>query len=40
MIIIKNIKLEVMIMKYKRIFLLVLDSLGVGEAIDADKYNS
>ena len=27
-------------MKYKRIFLLVLDSLGVGEAIDADKYNS
>ena len=26
-------------MKYKRIFLLVLDSLGVGEAIDADDYN-
>jgi len=27
-------------MKFKRIFLLVLDSLGVGEAIDADKYES
>ena len=26
-------------MKFKRIFLLVLDSLGVGEAIDADDYN-
>lgn len=26
-------------MKYKRIFLLVLDSLGVGEAIDAADYN-
>lgn len=26
-------------MKYKRIFLLVLDSLGVGEAVDAEKYN-
>ena len=26
-------------MKYKRIFLLVLDSLGVGEAIDATDYN-
>jgi len=26
-------------MKFKRIFLLVLDSLGVGEAIDADNYN-
>ena len=26
-------------MKFKRIFVLVLDSLGVGEAIDADKYN-
>lgn len=26
-------------MKYKRIFLLVLDSLGVGEAIDASNYN-
>ena len=26
-------------MKYKRIFLLILDSLGVGEAIDADEYN-
>lgn len=26
-------------MKFKRIFLIVLDSLGVGEAIDADKYN-
>ncbi len=25
-------------MKFKRIFLLVLDSLGVGEAIDANKY--
>ena len=25
-------------MKFKRIFLLVLDSLGVGEAIDADNY--
>lgn len=27
-------------MKFKRIFLLVLDSLGVGEAIDAEKYES
>lgn len=26
-------------MKYKRIFLLVLDSLGVGEATDASNYN-
>ncbi len=26
-------------MKYKRIFLIVLDSLGVGEALDADDYN-
>lgn len=26
-------------MKFKRIFLLVLDSLGVGESIDADLYN-
>lgn len=26
-------------MKFKRIFLLVLDSLGVGEAMDADNYN-
>ena len=26
-------------MKYKRIFLIVLDSLGVGEAIDAKKWN-
>ena len=26
-------------MKFKRIFLLVLDSLGVGEAIDAEEYN-
>ena len=26
-------------MKFKRIFLIVLDSLGVGEAIDADDYN-
>ena len=26
-------------MKYKRIFLIVLDSLGVGHAIDADKFN-
>lgn len=26
-------------MKYKRIFLLVLDSLGVGESIDAEEYN-
>ena len=34
-----NMKLEVIIMKYKRIFLLVLDSLGVGEAIDAEDYN-
>ncbi len=25
-------------MKFKRIFLMVLDSLGVGEALDADKY--
>jgi len=27
-------------MKFKRIFLLVLDSLGVGEAVDALNYNS
>jgi len=26
-------------MKYNRIFLIVLDSLGVGEAIDADKFD-
>ena len=26
-------------MKYKRIFLIVLDSLGVGESIDAEKYD-
>ena len=26
-------------MKFKRIFLVVLDSLGVGEAIDAVKFN-
>ena len=26
-------------MKYKRIFLLVLDSIGVGEADDANNYN-
>ena len=26
-------------MKFKRIFLVVLDSLGVGEAIDAEEYN-
>lgn len=26
-------------MKYKRIFLIVLDSLGVGESLDADDYN-
>ena len=26
-------------MKFKRIFLLVLDSLGVGESIDANEYN-
>lgn len=32
-------KIEVTKMKYKRIFLLVLDSLGVGEAIDAEDYN-
>ena len=25
-------------MKFKRIFVLILDSLGVGEAQDADKY--
>lgn len=25
-------------MKYKRVFLLVLDSLGVGETADAEKY--
>ena len=25
-------------MKFKRVFLIVLDSLGVGEAIDADSY--
>ena len=25
-------------MKYKRIFLIVLDSLGVGEALDADDH--
>lgn len=33
----ENIKKE-NTMKYKRIFLLVLDSLGVGEAEDAEKY--
>ena len=27
-------------MRFKRIFLLVLDSLGVGEAIDAEEYNN
>lgn len=27
-------------MKFKRIFLMILDSLGVGEADDASKYNS
>ena len=26
-------------MKFKRVFLLVLDSLGVGEALDAANYN-
>lgn len=26
-------------MKFKRIFLIIIDSLGVGEAIDADSYN-
>ena len=26
-------------MKFKRVFLLILDSLGVGEAIDAESYN-
>ena len=26
-------------MKFKRIFLIILDSLGVGEAIDAEEYN-
>ena len=26
-------------MKFKRVFLIVLDSLGVGEAMDADAYN-
>ena len=26
-------------MNFKRIFLIVLDSLGVGEAIDANQYN-
>lgn len=26
-------------MKFKRIFLLILDSLGVGEALDAEEYN-
>lgn len=26
-------------MKFKRIFLIVLDSLGVGEAVDAENYN-
>ena len=25
-------------MKFKRVFLLVLDSLGVGEALDANNY--
>lgn len=28
-----------MIMKFKRIFLIVLDSLGIGEAIDSKKFN-
>jgi len=27
-------------MKFKRIFLLVLDSLGVGEAVDSEEYNN
>ena len=27
-------------MKFKRIFLMVLDSLGVGEADDASKYGT
>ncbi len=27
-------------MKFKRIFLIILDSLGVGEAVDSDEYNS
>ena len=26
-------------MKFKRIFLMVLDSLGVGEALDANNYD-
>lgn len=26
-------------MKFKRVFLIILDSLGVGEALDADNYN-
>lgn len=26
-------------MKFKRIFLIVLDSLGVGESVDASNYN-
>ena len=26
-------------MNYKRIFLIVMDSLGVGHAEDADKFN-
>ena len=26
-------------MKFKRIFLIILDSLGVGEAPDANNYN-
>ena len=26
-------------MKFKRIFLVILDSLGVGEAIDANNYD-
>ena len=25
--------------KYKRIFVIVLDSLGVGEAVDAKEFN-
>ena len=27
-------------MKFKRVFLMVLDSLGVGEAVDASAYQS
>lgn len=31
--------MEVIKMEFKRIFVIVTDSMGIGEAVDADKYN-